>query len=311
MLQNFCGNIELISSLKKSLSSGELSHAVLLCGADGLGRNYLSRLLAAEYLYPDGGTLAQAVLRGESSDVTVIQGQGKSGQISVGSIRDMRAGINLSSFSEAGKVILVRDAHNMAAASANALLKVLEEPPSDVLFILTAQAPGSLPATILSRCTVYTLAPVPISECCRFLEASAQSDTPSDLPNLLSCVYGGRIGLGLSTLHNPDSQAILQDAIQISKAAVQKDEYTLLQLFSLYEGKSDEDKKRRGILISHLFYVLNASFHNTPGLDSIFPHIAAQLLRLCDTARVSLLANASPKLVFSTLCVDIILADFT
>ncbi len=311
MLQNFCGNTELISSLQRSISSGELSHAVLLCGADGLGRNYLSRLLAAEYLYPDGGHLAKAVLRDESSDVTVIQGQGKSGQISVASVREMRAGINLSSFSDVGKVILVRDAHNMTASSANALLKVLEEPPSDVLFILTAQAPGSLPATILSRCTVYTLAPVSISECCRFLESSAPSDTPADLPNLLSCVYGGRIGLGLSTLRSPDAQAVLQDAMQISKAAVKKDEYALLQLFSLYEGKTDEDKKKRNMLVSHLLSVLNASFHNTPGLTFVHPNIAAQLLRFCDTARVSLLANASPKLVFTTLCVDIILADFT
>ncbi len=311
MLQNFCGNTELVSSLQKSLSLGELSHAVLLCGADGLGRNYLSRLLAAEYLYPHGGHLAQAVLRGESSDVTVIQGQGKSGQISVASIREMRSGINLSSFSDVGKVILVRDAHNMSASSANALLKVLEEPPSDVLFILTAQAPGSLPATILSRCAVYTLAPVSISECCQFLKESAPGDAPADLPELLSCVYGGRIGLGLSTLHSPDAQAVLQDAMQISKSAVQKDEYTLLQLFSMYEGKTDEDKKRRSLLISHLLSVLNASLHSTPGFVFVPVHIAAQLLRLCDVARVSLLANASPKLVFTTLCVDIILADFT
>ena len=116
-----CGNEDTIDSLARAMQSKKMAHAVLLCAPDGCGRNFAARCLAADWLFPNGGPGADAVLRGESSEVLTVQGEGKSGQIPVARIRQVRSDVFLSSLSAAGRVVLIRDAHNMAAPAYNAL----------------------------------------------------------------------------------------------------------------------------------------------------------------------------------------------
>lgn len=300
------GNEETLASLKSALQSKKLAHAVLLCAPDGCGRNFAARCLAADWLFPNGGPGADAVLRGESSEVLTVQGEGKSGQIPVARIRQVRSDVFLSSLSAAGRVVLIRDAHNMAAPAYNALLKVLEEPPSDALFILTAQSAGAMPATITSRCARYSLTPLGRDVCRDMLLAKAPG-TSAETCELLAAVYDGRPGLGLAALADAGRMAVLQDALKAAKAAASRDEYALLCAFSKYEGRADGDREKRDNLLFDLTCVLDAALRQTkaPGLPQMPANAAALLLPPLTEAQGALRANAAPKIAFTALVVNI------
>lgn len=80
--------------------------------------------------------------------------------IKIGQIRELAARIILKPYEANYRVIIIADAHKMNAAAANALLKLLEEPPARTLFILTAPQPGDLLPTVASRCQHIRFNPI-------------------------------------------------------------------------------------------------------------------------------------------------------
>ncbi len=171
MLERLAGNTALKSELGAALGAGRLPHAILLVGEPGCGAGFAARCLAADYLYPQGGPHAEAVLKKEDTECLVLQGEGTSGQIAVKRVREMREAIQRSALSTdaAGRVLFIYGAQNLNGSSANAMLKIIEEPPEGVLFVLTATSAATVLPTIRSRCAAYTIAPVPTDECAALL----------------------------------------------------------------------------------------------------------------------------------------------
>ena len=218
MLARLAGNELTRQALTEALSAGRLGHSVLLCGEAGCGAGFAARCLAADYLYPAGGPAAEAVLRGESPECAALRGSGSGGIIKVEQIRAARAALYETSLSAAGRVQIVYGAHKMNPASANALLKILEEPPPGVLFILTAPGVGSVLPTIRSRCRLYTVAPLPQADCAALLRAEYPA---CDEPHAqdLARAFGGRAGAALALLQSPDGDALLREAWELAAAA--------------------------------------------------------------------------------------------
>ena len=142
MLARLAGNHALKQDLSAALRSGRLPHSILLVGEPGCGASFAARCLAADYLYPAGGPHAEAVLRGEDAESITVRGEGVSGQIKVERIRDARDRIQRSALSAdaAGRVLFIYGAQALNGSSANAMLKIMEEPPEGVLFLLTASS---------------------------------------------------------------------------------------------------------------------------------------------------------------------------
>ena len=153
MLERLAGNDALKAELGTALRGGRLPHAVLLVGEPGCGAGFAARCLAADYLYPAGGPHAEAVLKKEDTECLVLQGEGASGQIPVKKVREAREAIQRSALSTdaAGRVLFIYGAQNLNGSSANAMLKIIEEPPAHLLFILASTGLHKVPATILSR----------------------------------------------------------------------------------------------------------------------------------------------------------------
>ncbi len=175
MLDRLAGNDALKAELGAALRTGRLPHAVLLVGEAGCGTGFAARCLAADYLYPQGGPHAEAVLNGADTECLVLQGEGASGQIPVKRVREMREAIQHSALSTdaAGRVLFIYGAQNLNGSSANAMLKIIEEPPEGVLFLLTATSAATVLPTIRSRCAAYTIAPVPADACAALLRTGA------------------------------------------------------------------------------------------------------------------------------------------
>ena len=124
MLERLAGNDALKAELGTALRGGRLPHAVLLVGdsrrmthslllvgEEGLGAGFAARCLAADYLYPQGGPHAEAVLKKEDTECLVLQGEGASGQIPVKKVREAREAIQRSALSTdaAGRVLFIKD----------------------------------------------------------------------------------------------------------------------------------------------------------------------------------------------------------
>ena len=211
MLDRMEGNAELKTSVHQMLASRRLTHSVLLVGEEGLGAGFAARCIAADYLYPAGGAPAEALLRGECCRAVGKAGKRDSGQIETGIVREaisvegmgaggrylvsqvtaMRSEIFNTSLSAEGRAVLLYHVERMNEESANALLKVMEEPPEGVLFLLTADSLAGVLPTIRSRCVSFAIAPVSPADCARYCTAHGVDKKTAAL---YSELFDGHIG---------------------------------------------------------------------------------------------------------------------
>lgn len=103
-------------------------------------------------------------------------------------------------------MLFIYGAQNLNGASANAMLKIMEEPPEGVMFLLTASSAAAVLPTIRSRCAAYTMAPVPTEECAAALR-TAQPELNEQNAQDLAFLYEGHIGLCLKALTDPAAKA--------------------------------------------------------------------------------------------------------
>ncbi|MBQ8996115.1 MAG: hypothetical protein IJ091_09895 [Oscillospiraceae bacterium] len=145
MFDSFRGNEHLIQELTYLVSSGKMPHGIAIQSEIGQGGGFFSKLLAQTYL-DDQNDL---VLRGIHPDCIMIEGSGSSGDISVQTVRDALYEANKATVTTEGKrVVLIQHAEHLNQSSSNALLKMLEEPPQGVVFILTVKDKYDLLETI-------------------------------------------------------------------------------------------------------------------------------------------------------------------
>ena len=102
MLSRIRGNEAFKDSVQAALQAGRLSNSVLLCAEEGCGAGFAARCLAADFLFPEGGDAAEAVLAGRSSECIEVRGQGQRGEILVGQARQVRSLVYETALSAAG-----------------------------------------------------------------------------------------------------------------------------------------------------------------------------------------------------------------
>lgn len=303
MLDRLAGNTALKAELGAALRTGRLPHAVLLIGEAGCGAGFAARCLAADYLYPQGGPHAEAVLKQEDTECLVLQGEGASGQIPVKRVREMREAIQHSALSTdaAGRVLFIYGAQNLNGSSANAMLKIIEEPPEGVLFLLTATSAATVLPTIRSRCAAYTIAPVPAAECAALLRDRGM---PAPLADELAFVYEGHIGTALRAWQEADARTALARAKELCGYAAQNDAYRALALVTQYE----RDREGFLALLWQLDQVCSAVLRRPEygaSCGGIRPQAAADILRAGAETRRAVTANGNLRLAVALLAARI------
>ena len=238
MLDRMEGNAELKTSVHQMLASRRLTHSVLLVGEEGLGAGFAARCIAADYLYPAGGAPAEALLRGECCRAVGKAGKRDSGQIETGIVREaisvegmgaggrylvsqvtaMRSEIFNTSLSAEGRAVLLYHVERMNEESANALLKVMEEPPEGVLFLLTADSLAGVLPTIRSRCVSFAIAPVSPADCARYCTAHGVDKKTAAL---YSELFDGHIGTVLTAARDKARTEQVDKAMELARAAGQ------------------------------------------------------------------------------------------
>ena len=209
----------------------------------------------------------------------------------MGQARQVRSLVYETALSAAGRVVIFYGAHHMNPSAANALLKVLEEPPAGVLFILTAPSAAAVLATIRSRCVSFAVAPVSPEQCARYCAAQGVDKKTAAL---YSELFDGHIGTVLAAAQDEARTAQVEKALQLAKAAADRDSYAAACLLAAYE----KDKAGAAALLTDFRAVAAAGLRQSP--HAPVQGIAAQrALRLAEAAIQRLGAQVNPKIVLS------------
>ena len=155
------GQMAVTQTLKTQLQSGRMSHAYLFTGSRGTGKTSCAKILAkaVNCLNPENGNpcnccaACRSIDDGSCMDVLEIDAASNNG---VDNVRDLRDDAIYTPSQVKMRVYIIDEVHMLSISAFNALLKIIEEPPEHLLFILATTELHKVPATILSRCQRFS-----------------------------------------------------------------------------------------------------------------------------------------------------------
>jgi len=163
-LEDVKGQESAVTTLKNSLNTDSLPHAIVFSGIRGIGKTTLARIIgkAVNCETPNNGdacltcSSCKAFEKDAHLDIIEIDAASHTG---VDNMRDLVQSSQYKAVTGKAKVFIIDEAHMLSKSAFNALLKTLEEPPSHTYFILATTEIHKIPATILSRCMHLNLSP--------------------------------------------------------------------------------------------------------------------------------------------------------
>lgn len=197
-----------VDMLQKHIIHGTTRHAYLFSGPPGLGRRTLALRFAQALNCPTPVAAGipcrrcrdcQQIEAMRHADLTIVQSEAEGGILKVDQIREARKTLTLKPYMSKYRVALFLRFHEANDNAANALLKTLEEAPSYAVLILTADNAEQLLPTILSRCEVLRLRPLPIEEVQRELGMRGLENSRA---KLIAHISGGRMGYAIRLIEN-------------------------------------------------------------------------------------------------------------
>lgn len=231
--EGFAGNERAVEPIGAAIDSGRLPHALLIEGPVGSGRKTLASLIAKAAVCTSSqkpcGACAQC-RKAETGhpDISLLQGDGSAKSLSVAVIRELREQAAVVPNEAARKVMIIADADCMNVQAQNALLKILEEPPSYMLFILTAQSRTQFLQTVQSRCVAVSLLGVSDSEALPILRERLPALSDEELLSRLR-LYGGCIGAVLDSVGDESFTRTVELIGRIAAAVVAPTELELMK----------------------------------------------------------------------------------
>lgn len=257
------GQEAVTQTIKTQIVSGRLSHAYLFTGSRGTGKTSCAKILAkaVNCLNPQNGNpcnrcaACQAIDSGSCMDVLEIDAASNNG---VDNVRDLRDDAVYTPSQVKMRVYIIDEVHMLSLSAFNALLKIIEEPPAHLLFILATTELHKVPATILSRCQRFSFRRISQEDIAARLQYVAYQeniDLEDSAARVLSRLADGGMRDGLSLLDQCASATVgeltaqrvyeclgiagIQECAQLMACIADHDSKTALGLLSRFyaEGK--------------------------------------------------------------------------
>ena len=200
--------LAITQTLKTQLMSGRMSHAYLFTGSRGTGKTTCAKILAkaVNCLHPENGNpcnrceACKAIDDGSCMDVLEIDAASNNG---VDNVRDLRDDAVYTPSQVRKRVYIIDEVHMLSISAFNALLKIIEEPPEHLLFILATTELHKVPATILSRCQRFSfrrIAQEAIASRLQYVAYQETIDMDDSAARVLARLADGGMRDGLSLL---------------------------------------------------------------------------------------------------------------
>lgn len=314
---NFIGNERIIEQLGCLIDSKRFPHAVVIEGAQGLGKRTLARLLATAL-----------VCRGEEKpcmecaqcrkakekihpDIFEYSAAGGANSFHVDVVRDVVKDAYVQPNEAEHKVYILGNAHCMSVSAQNALLKVLEEPPEYVVFILTAQSKSMLLETVLSRSVVVGLEGVNADKGAGYISSRLEGVGYNEAKSALE-IFNGNIGKAVDSLSNGRENELASVCCDICRALVEDNEYSLLCACSAFQNDRGSIAFAcdflKNIFRDSLVYGANcislSGQQETARLlkTKLTKQKLIDLMNVCDTLKEMALMNSNNQILITKIC---------
>jgi len=239
--------------LRQHVAQGNFRHAYLFTGPQGVGRRTLALRLAQALNCPQPPApgvpcrVCRTCTRLEAMqhpDLAVVQAEQVGGTLKVEQVRELQHSLSLAPYEARYRVALLLRFEEAHLSAANALLKTLEEPPPQVVLIVTAENAENLLPTIVSRCEVLRLRPLPAEMISQALQDRA--GLSPEQAHLVAHLSGGRPGYALRLSQEGGELDLRQQWL--------KDHHSLLaasrvERFAFSESHSKDKEQLRQILM--------------------------------------------------------------
>lgn len=231
--QNFTevvGQNHIKITLEQEIKTDKIAHAYLFCGPRAVGKTTLARVFTKAINCEErkGGTadpcnnclICQEITYGRALDILEIDAASNTG---VDNVRDnIIAGARVAPSRSKYKVFIIDEVHMLSAQAFNALLKVIEEPPARVVFILCTTEAHKVPATIISRCQRFDFKRIGINDAVKKLVYVVQAEKVNVGKNILEAIARQADG------HMRDAESLLGQIIAIGGADITQAEADLV-----------------------------------------------------------------------------------
>src|SRR5881628_1911784 len=215
VFEDVVGQKPIIQTLQNAIQKDRIGHAYLFCGPRGVGKTTTARILAKSLDCAEGPTITpcnrcpacEEISSGRSIDVFEIDAASNTG---VDNIRELRENAKYAPARSRYKIFIIDEVHMLSTSAFNALLKILEEPPPHVIFIMATTERHKLPATILSRCQQFTFRTIPAAEIHEHLRQIAKREGVTIAERALSYIVKAAEG------SMRDAQSLLDQIISFS-----------------------------------------------------------------------------------------------
>ncbi len=310
------GHRHILNFFETAAQRGQLSHAYGFIGPRGIGKRAVAYEIAARLLNVSEDKLARnpdfiLVQRGEDEKTGKLKKE-----ITVAEARELKKSLQHTSWQKGNRVIVIDGAEFLNSESGNALLKLLEEPPERIFFILLIENEGAVLSTIRSRLQLFYFSLVKTLEISTALELRG---VPSEQAEIYARRAHGRPGRALSFMENENAERY-DDLLETFQKLVGAPFYKKIQLIEkLYGAKEDGERGRtewQEILETWISWFRDwllkkhgaAQFAGEPKLSAGISFSSSELVNIIDSfqrTKKLLHQNAHPRLAIESALLKI------
>ena len=232
-----------IEQLRSNIRTQRVAHAYLFTGPSGIGKSLLALRMAQALLCEEqtGDPCLQCrtcrrIERESHPDVRIAsmatqaaaakaEEAARQKELKIATIREWQRDLALRPYEASRRILILYDAERLSEEAANAMLKTLEEPPDYATLLLVAHSNDLLP-TIVSRCRVLRLRPLPREQVAAALRARGASPDQADI---LAAWSNGRIGWAINLMNDPVAQTTRRERLDVFIGLHKADLITALQ----------------------------------------------------------------------------------